>query len=248
MTTADGPDDASAALFAGWRAIGAARGYDYHELIVAPRLAGHLFSEGVDVVAQHVMDALSSANPFLAGSLSGRYTSARTIVSTSFIAIPLARSMPNIVLVNARSGALRDAGIAVGSRELLTLEGDFDRAFSLYCPIGGAALALEMFSPKLMQLLLQGASNSDVEIVNNWMFIYGDSHSYGSNEMLDAIEVVSKRVGGAIVPPSFESIESRVPGVADRARSTFSGRTLAVIALAVVAVGGLLTWWGSQGV
>jgi len=244
-------DSTPAMPFTDWGVAAVARGYGYHERLVAPKLRGLLFTEGSGVVAERVVDALDSPTPFLAGRVSAVYTAAKTPLSTLFIAIPLSRSMPSVVLVNAHSRALRDAGMSLGTRELVTLEGGFDDAYSLYSQIGGATLALAVFTPELMRQVVRSGSNSDIEIVDDWMFVYGDASETTSEGMLDSIERLALRVGGAIVNP-FESVTD-APSVADllarvdragTAKKT-SGLTLALVTAAAIAVGAFVTLWGS---
>jgi len=241
MTSTNG---LAAAPFADWRHVGEARGYAYYDRIAAPKLPGSLFADGTDVVAHRVLDALTSPSPFLAGSLTATFGEAHTRVSTSFIAIPLARSVPDCVLLNARSGAFRDAGISMGSRQLLRLEGDFDRAYSLYGPMGGSDQALGVFTPQLMRLFLSGSSNSDIETVDDWMFIYGRANRDSSATMLDTIETVARNVGSTINAPFIAATASDDARTEPAVPRRTSRRSFTVITAVGLAVGGLLTWWG----
>src|SRR5690606_19662771 len=56
--------------------------------------------------------------------------------------------------------------------QVLSLEGDFDRYFRLYCPREYERDALYVFTPDLMALLIDNAAPFDVEIVDDWMFVY----------------------------------------------------------------------------
>ncbi len=55
----------------------------------------------------------------------------------------------------------------------LSLEGDFDRYFSLYCPQGYERDALYLFTPDIMARFIDNAAALDVEIVDDWLFLYG---------------------------------------------------------------------------
>jgi hypothetical protein len=190
----------------GWRKAATARGYAYRPEWRDPDLTGLLFAEGQAVVATDVVDALHSSTPFLAGSLTARYAAAGSAIATSFIAFPLSRSMPSVVLVNARRGALRQANIAMGSRQMLTLVGDFDRAFTLYCPIGHEAVALDVFTPELMHMFLEAIPGSDAELVDDWLFVYGTAGRCTSPDSLDRIERLAVRVHDEIVRRNFDSL------------------------------------------
>jgi hypothetical protein len=56
--------------------------------------------------------------------------------------------------------------------QVLSLEGDFDRFFTLYCPQEYERDALYVFTPDLMALLIDEAAPFDVEIVDQWLFVY----------------------------------------------------------------------------
>src|SRR6478609_9747463 len=54
----------------------------------------------------------------------------------------------------------------------LSLEGDFDRHFTLYCPEGYEQDALYLFTPDIMARFIDHAAQLDVEIVDDWLFLY----------------------------------------------------------------------------
>jgi hypothetical protein len=55
---------------------------------------------------------------------------------------------------------------------VLSLEGDFDRYFTLFCPKQYERDALYVFTPDLMALCIDEVAPFDVEIVDDWMFVY----------------------------------------------------------------------------
>ena len=91
-----------------------------------------------------------------------------------YLAIELNRSLPNIFLksrtIPTFSGVPRD----FDDEQVLSLEGDFDRYFTLYCPAGYERDALYIFTPDVMALLIDHAAGLDVEIVDNWLFVYSN--------------------------------------------------------------------------
>jgi len=232
---------------AAWRSSAIARGYAYRERWPDPEFTGLLFAEGDRVVATDVVDGLRSIAPFIAGSLTATYAPAGSAVATSFIAFPLSRSMPSVVLVNARRGALRQTGIGMGSRQMLTLRGNFDRAFTLYCPIGHEAVALDVFTPELMQMFLEAILGSDAEMVDEWLFVYGTAGRCTSPDSLDRIERLSARVHDEIVRRNFGSLHvephPRTRAAIDLPRTL---RFAALLAVAAVAAGAL-AWLGISG-
>ena len=228
---------ASSERFAAWRSVALGRGYGFWNECAPTSFAGLMFREGEGVTVDSVIDASKSSAPFLAGIVSGRYGAAKTQVTSAFVAIPLARSMPSIVLVNARQGALSEAQIGMGSRQMLSLEGDFDRAFTLYCPLGHAPQALAVFTPTLVQLFLDAAPKADVEIVDEWMFVYFRSDGFTPLEGLERVERVVWQVHNTIVTRA-------APVVAEASEASGSRRLsplfVGVQLVAVAALGVLL--------
>jgi hypothetical protein len=91
-----------------------------------------------------------------------------------FLALQLDRKLPNMVLDSRENNTLfgSDLPITFKRDQILSLEGDFDKHFTLYCPKEYEQDALYVFTPDLMALLIDDAGSYDVEIVDDWMFIY----------------------------------------------------------------------------
>ena len=94
-----------------------------------------------------------------------------------FLALALDRSLPNMVLDSkANNGLFGGSNLALYDKtQVLSLEGDFDNYFTLYCPAAYERDALYVFTPDLMALLIDNAAPFDVEIVDKWMFVYSAS-------------------------------------------------------------------------
>jgi hypothetical protein len=106
---------------------------------------------------------------------SGKNRSTRT---WGFLALELDRRLPHMVL-DARANNGLFGGTNLPSRfdkeQILSLEGDFNEYFTLYCPKEYERDALYVFTPDLMALLIDEAAPFDVEIVDDWMFVYSSS-------------------------------------------------------------------------
>jgi len=226
----------------GWRAAAQARGYDYRESWQNPPLPGLMFRGAQSTVATNVIESTAASNPFTAGTLTAQYSADGPAVHSSFIAIRLHRSMPNIVLVNARRGALRQANIGMGSRQMMQLPGSFDRAFTLYCPMGAERVAAEIFTPELMQIFLDSLPGGDIEVSDEWMFVYDEGRRFSTPEALERIERVGLRVQDEIVRRDFASLhEGAVAAMAQppvaRMRGLQFAAVLVVSAVAAVLAG-----------
>lgn len=82
--------------------------------------------------------------------------------------------LPNIILDSRRNNRLLRSNLpdALAKKQRLSLEGDFDQYFSLYCPIGYEADALYLFTPDICARLIDNAGDFDVEIVDDRLYLY----------------------------------------------------------------------------
>ncbi|HLS93080.1 MAG TPA: hypothetical protein VK015_06155 [Microbacterium sp.] len=102
---------------------------------------------------------------------SGKNSSTHT---WGYIAVRLDAPLPHIVLDAEGNNSLLGSNLPVrfDRDQRLSLEGDFDRHFSLYCPKGYEADALYLFTPDIMERFIGKAAELDVEIIDDWMFLY----------------------------------------------------------------------------
>jgi hypothetical protein len=153
----------------------AANGLQYRNRSPNPNYSGMIF---------HLGDSRSAFNHI--NSTTGRYFDlgdfqystgsgkSRSTHYWGFLALHLDRKLPNMVLDSKENNTLfgSDLPITFKRDQILSLEGDFDKHFTLYCPQEYEQDALYVFTPDLMALLIDDAGSYDVEIVDDWMFIY----------------------------------------------------------------------------
>lgn len=85
-----------------------------------------------------------------------------------WIAIGLHRPLPHMIVRATGRGARALSVAAVpASAQRLSLEGDFDEHFDLYCPEGYEADALYLFTPDVMAQAIDDAGGWDIEIVDD---------------------------------------------------------------------------------
>ena len=91
-----------------------------------------------------------------------------------YVAIRLEHALPNIVLDAKVNNTLFGTNLPerFTHDQILHLEGDFDRYFTLYTPKGYEADALYLFTPEVMATFIDQASAFDAEIVDDWLFLY----------------------------------------------------------------------------
>lgn len=160
-----------------WRIAGFARdvGMEYIPAVPAPPLPGVIFSLGS---ARTATDVVRGLQPRFVEIGNHSYVVSNgknsTTVRWGYIAIRLGTPLPHIVLdATANDGAFGSnlpASWVRGQR--LSLEGGFDRHFRLFCPEGYERDALYLFTPDVMARFIDNAAVLDVEIVDDWLFLY----------------------------------------------------------------------------
>jgi hypothetical protein len=139
-----------------------------------PDYPGTIFGIGSDRTISERLSR-SSAPAVDVGDL--RYTTGsgknRTTHEWGYVAIRLDRMLPQMVLdAKANNFLGTNLPVSFSRGQVLGLEGDFDRYFTLYCPKEYESDALYVFTPDLMARLVDEAALLDVEIVDDWMFLY----------------------------------------------------------------------------
>jgi hypothetical protein len=90
-----------------------------------------------------------------------------------YVAIRLDRQLPNMVMISRqRIEGAPALPITLAPNQEFPLEGDFNKYFTLYCPKEFERDALYVFTPDLMALLIDETAPFDVEIIDDWMFLY----------------------------------------------------------------------------
>lgn len=151
-----------------------ANNMEYVHAVPNPPLPGMIFHQGSNrtastLVRGRVPRFVEFGNhTYTTGSGDDRKTH-----SWGYVAVKLSVPLPNIVLDavgNNTLGTNLPATFAKDQR--LSLEGDFDSYFNLYCPRGYEADALYLFTPDIMARFIDHAAELDVEIIDDWMFLY----------------------------------------------------------------------------
>lgn len=145
-------------------------GMQYVPSISDPPLPGSVFQIGGSRTST---DVLRGRQPRFVEVGNYQYTVSngknQTTVRFGYIAVKLNVPLPHIVLDASANS------ITLGSFQRdqhLSLEGDFDRYFRLYCPQGYERDALYLFTPDVMARFIDNAAVFDVEIVDDWLVLY----------------------------------------------------------------------------
>jgi hypothetical protein len=146
----------------------------YEGKVTAPALPGMIFSLGN---ARMSTDLVRGTRPRFVEFGNYQYTVRRGKSSTTYrwgyVAVKLDVPLPNIVLdAKGNNGFGSNLPASFQKEQRLSLEGDFDQYFTLYCPEGYERDALYLFTPDIMARFIDNAAELDVEIVDDWVFLY----------------------------------------------------------------------------
>jgi hypothetical protein len=179
-----------------------------------PSYPGAIFQLGSDRTAyDHFVSA--SGRFFDLGNF--RYTTSNGKNSTThtwgFLAFNLDRRLPNMVLdAQANNGFFgSNLPASFDKNQVLKLEGDFNQYFTLYCPQQYERDALYVFTPDLMALLIDNAAPFDVEIVDDWMFVYASQpFSMTWPGVYDRLFRILETVGAKTLTQTDRYVDERV--------------------------------------
>lgn len=90
------------------------------------------------------------------------------------IEVKLPRRLPNMVLDARKNNFFGFSNLPSGLKrdQRLSLEGDFDKYFTLYCPKEYARDALYIFTPDLMTKFIDYGATFDAEVIDDRLFVY----------------------------------------------------------------------------
>lgn len=151
-------------------------GWQYRAYMPNPVYAGLYFAVGG---TQEVFDAIKTdGDPRIDV---GRYRTvigsgrSKRAIATHFATIEMDHLLPHLVLdakANDRWFGRTNLPTEFRRDQRLSLEGDFNLAFTLSAPVGYEQDALYLFTPDVMALLMDNARHLDVEFVGNRIFLY----------------------------------------------------------------------------
>ncbi|GHD49476.1 hypothetical protein D9V29_10635 [Mycetocola manganoxydans] len=153
----------------------AANGMTYQHRVESPDLPGMIFSLGADRVASDVLRTTASPSVEFGHHQYLERGGKNPIHRTwGYVAIELGTTLPHIVLDAVKNNSAIGSNLPTSftTQQRLSLEGDFDRYFELYCPEGYERDALYLFSPDIMARFVDHAALFDVEIVDDMLFLY----------------------------------------------------------------------------
>lgn len=117
--------------------------------------------------------------------------------SHGFMRIKLPRRLPNMVLDSKKNnffgGRFSNLSVGFGRDQHLSLEGDFDKYFTLYAPVQYKRDALYVFTPDVMQTLVTAAHAYDCEVIDDNLYIYGSTRfALGDRQLITELDSIAR--------------------------------------------------------
>lgn len=98
--------------------------------------------------------------------------------SYGFVRIQLPRRLPHMLLDSRKNnllgGRLSNLPTGLDKSQRLSLEGDFDKYFTLYAPVEYRRDALYIFTPDVMAAMIDSVQSYDCEVIDDSFYIYSD--------------------------------------------------------------------------
>ena len=243
-------------------AFAAANGWRYEPVGPAPDYSGSMFDflQGSTVADRFILEPGTTASDLpdaevgiLTGKVGGGQAWAGTggkvkvsfqtseVMTVGYLAVKLERKLPQFVLDSSKNddGRYSNLPMPIAAGQTLSLEGDFDQHFTLHSPRGYERDALYIFTPDLMALLIDETGDFDVEIVDEWFFVYARHGFDLSNATLwRRLERIRHIVGAKAITRTDLYANARDPAViAEGSRlrmGFFSGRSRIGIKLVLI--------------
>lgn len=179
-----------------------------------PGYAGMIFDEGHSrKINQGIVfsEGLELGNyEYVTGS--GRRRMTHTF---GYVKIPLKRSLPHMVLDGKANNTfgLTSMTDSFELSQKLSLEGDFDKHFTLYAPKEYERDALYVFTPDVMQVLIEEGKRFDLEIVDSELYIYSNvKFNLASKQQLSSLVKIIEMVGSELRDQTKRYADERVVG------------------------------------
>jgi protein-S-isoprenylcysteine O-methyltransferase Ste14 len=207
-----------------------------------PQYPGMIFGIGSSRIASH---HLRSASGRYLNIGNYKYTTGsgknRTVHDWGFMALHLDRKLPHMVLDSRANNlvfGMSNLPAAFSKEQVLGLEGNFGDYFTLYCPQQYERDALYVFTPDLMADLIDEAAPFDVEIIDDWMFVYSSRQFVSTDPAIyQRLFRIVDTVGARTLSQTDRYVDERV---ADFAANTVAPqglrlkRTVSVVAIVAV--------------
>jgi len=139
------------------------------------------------------------------------------LTTFTYLVVPLERALPHMLLDSRANDRITSSlPVPVRRRQLLSLEGDFDQHFRLYCPAEYERDALYLFTPDLMGALIDHARDFDVEVVGTRAYFFTNrALDLTSPEVWDDIDALLTSVAPKLFRVARRYSDERSPTLSE---------------------------------
>ncbi len=210
------------------RKFAQANGISYEHDIPPVGYEGLIFDEGH---SREITETLKFPDGVEVGNY--RYVTGsgknRSTHNFGFARIALSRHVPHMVLDAKKNNFLSLTNLpdSFDRSQRLTLEGDFNDYFDVYVPQEYERDALYVFTPDVMQALIQHGRKFDIEVIDNELYLYSTMHTnLTSEEALKELLTVVATLREELLDQTRRYSDERVVGVQAGTAVAETGRRL----------------------
>ena len=148
-----------------------------------------------------------------------------------FVAVDMPKTLPHVAI--DRNNNSFNVGDDFERSQRYSMEGDFDKYFTVYCPKGYERDLLYFLTPELMQALVEMHKDYDVEIIGKKLYFYQGGNKTYTAESLQAVFKLINLVGGEVAENTHRYVDARAADgkteTAQLKRRTIAWTTVAVV-------------------
>lgn len=177
----------------------------------SPAYPGMIFDEGH---GRTILDGLRLPDGVEVGNYQYETGSGknRRTYTWSYASVRLNRMLPHMVLDAKQNNLFGFTNLPDSfSGQKLSLEGDFDKHFTLYAPTAYGRDALYIFTPDVMAALIDFGDAYDIEIIDDYLMFYGKQKlTLDSQQQLESFLRVIELISGELHDQSHRYADERV--------------------------------------
>lgn len=166
----------------------------------------------------------------------------------SYALVKLPRKLPNMVLDSCENNIFGQTGLpkTLSKDQVLELEGDFNNYFTLYAPKQYEQDALYIFTPDVMQAMVDAPNRYDGEIVDDEFYLYTKRLSIHDTDDIEELLSIASRITSQLDKQATSYRDERVTDSASDSVVSPSGarlRSPLIPQVAIVITAVLVTYW-----
>lgn len=165
----------------------------------------------------------------------------------SYVLVKLPRTLPNMVLDSRENNIFGQTGLpkTLSKDQVLELEGDFNNYFTLYAPKQYERDALYIFTPDVMQAMVDAPNRYDGEIVDDEFYLYTKRLSIHDTDAIEELLSIASRITGQLDKQATNYRDERVASSTRNSIATPGARLKSPIVsqAIIVVIAVLATYW-----